>query len=103
MKNDIKNIYNVIEKEIELVYDYLKLFPKDKESKKVVKNATLALRNIEISARCAFLTNHPETLLYIDCELDRILTHIMKYIEIVLGTSGIELKEKMEKSRKDKN
>ena len=103
---DIKKLYEKIEKEIDIVREGLRQLPlSDKESKMLFKDANKALDNIEIGARCAYLTNHIETLLFIDDELFRLLEIIMKQIEEELGMSGKEIIEMVNetKPKKEKN
>lgn len=103
---DIKKLYEKIEKEIDIVREGLRQIPlADKETKMLCKDAHKALDNIEIGARCAYLTNHYETLLFIDDELFRLLEIIMKQIEEELGMSGKEIIEMVNetKPRKEKN
>ena len=104
MKKELEHLYESVEHSIDTMYDVvLEIIPKNKDTREIIKNAKKALENIEISARCSYLTNHPETLQLIDYELYRMLSNIFRYLELNMNMSAYDIVEKLEKIKKERN
>ena len=108
MKKELEHWNRMVERSIEIMRDFLKILPRNKDTRTIIKNAKKALDNIEISARCSYLTKHTETLKYIDWELSSMITHIEKYVVHMLGWGPKEIEEAKKKAkeqvlRKEKN